>query len=303
MIPAKRARRTLSPRFLVLLLAVVLGSARGEIRVVGCDLLGPAFTQGLLDAGLRHRSELRVAFDGSLPGASRLEAGTADLGFLVSASDARESVGALESRPLAYFAVAVVVAAETPLARITLGQLAEVFGPREGAPRLRWSDLMVADHAGGGPIELHAPAPDSGLTHDLFRRGVLGGRSLRDTVRQQHDSVVLGRAVAAGPKALAFMAVPSASAAGLKIVPVATDARSPAFAPEPVELHAGRYPLRVTLRLVFRREARAQLAPLLGYLASDDAAERLRVGGWIPLPREVREEVAREWVVDANRRP
>jgi hypothetical protein len=303
MSPAKRARPTLRPRFLALLLAVVFESARGEIRVVGCDLLGPAFTQGLLEAGLRHRCEVRVAFDGSLPGSSRLEAGTADLGFLLSASDAKESVGVLESRPLAYFAVAVVVAAETPLARITLGQLAEAFGPREGAPRLRWSDLMVADHAGGGAIELHAPAPDSGLTHDLFRRVVLGGRSLRDTVHQQNDSVVLGRAVAASPKALAFMAVPPANAVGLTIVPVATDARSPAFAPDPVELHAGRYPLRLTLRLVFRREARAQLASMLGYLASDDAAERLRLGGWIPLPREVREEAAREWVADANRRP
>lgn len=303
MSPEKRARPTLGPRFLALFLAVVFGTARGEIRVVGCDLLGPAFTQGLLEAGLRHRCELSVAFDGSLPGASRLDAGTADLGFLLSASDAPESVGALESRPLACFAVAVVVSAETPLARITLGQLAEAFGPREGAPRLRWSDLKVVDHAGGGPIELHAPAPDSGLAHDVFRRVVLGGRLLRDTVQQQNDSVAVGRAVVASPKALAFMAVPPASAVGLKIVPVATDARFPAFAPEPAELHAGRYPLRVTLRLVFRREAQAQLAPLLGYLASNDAAERLQLGGWIPLPPEVREEVARGWTAGANRQP
>jgi hypothetical protein len=35
--------------------------------------------------------------------------------------------------------------------------------------------------------------------------------------------------------------------------------RSPAFAPEPAELDVGRYALRVTLRPVFRREARAQL--------------------------------------------
>jgi len=40
---------------------------------------------------------------------------------------------------LAYFAVAVVVAAETPLARITLGQSAEAFGPRE-AGTMQWEN-------------------------------------------------------------------------------------------------------------------------------------------------------------------
>ena len=75
----------------------MFGSAQGEIRVVGCDWLGPAFTRGSLDAGQRHRREFRVAFDGSFPGASRLEGGAADLGFLLSASAEPESVGALES--------------------------------------------------------------------------------------------------------------------------------------------------------------------------------------------------------------
>ena len=80
-------------RFLALLLVVVVGSARGEIRVVGYDLLGPAFTQSSLEEGLRHRCERRVAFDGNLSGASRLEAGLGSIGDLVGLSRERRCGG------------------------------------------------------------------------------------------------------------------------------------------------------------------------------------------------------------------
>ncbi len=274
-----------------------------EVRVVGSDLLGAGLTDGLLEAGGRAGLSVRVTFDGSLPGRERLERGTADFGLLVVEPDREEQGGGnLISRPLAYFAVAVTVAVENPLAKISLPQLAMIFGPRDRTATVRWGDLGSAEPWAGRPVEAVAPDPADGIGSDLFRRRVLGERVFRDGLALRRVQTDPLKPEARNPNVLEVMSVKGARASGLKVVPVSADARWSAYLPDAHDLHAGDYPLRLTLRLVYRRELAAQVQPLLEYLAGEAAAGWLLTAGWIPLPAEARNELARSGVPEVKPR-
>src|ERR1700693_5590878 len=84
----------------------------------------------------------------------------------------RGSLGLAEHSP----ALAVVVRADNPLARLTLVQLEAIFGtePRGGAPRIRtWDQLGLGGFWKGRTIELYGPDVYSG-TGRFFRHAVMG---------------------------------------------------------------------------------------------------------------------------------
>lgn len=278
--------------------ALSLASAvpvRAYLRVVGTDLLGSAFTAGLSDAGIRARIDLRVTLDGSVPGLSKLQTGSAGLGLFFLPPGAQPPAAPLRALPLAYLAVAVVAHAENPLANISLRQLASVFGPRDPGAIQRWGDLVLGDSWQTRPVVPHAPAPAGGLAHDLFRHAVLGERSFRENLQLHANADELIATAASNPGALAFIPWPVTNAPrGLKFVPISKDAVSPAYSPEARALHRGDYPLRLPLWIVFRGEACTELAPLLRILLSEEGAGLLAAAGVVPLPPEIRTELALE---------
>jgi len=269
-----------------------IGAAeRTALRIVGSDVLGADFTQRLFAAGSQARLNLHVTLDGSLPAAGRLQQGTADAGLLILAPGSATFPVGFRRVPLAYFAVAVVAAAENPLDRITPGQLTAVFGPRETATAPRWGDLGLAEPWATRAISLHAPAPAGGLAHDLFRHLVLGGRPLRDTVvLHKEGGQAVAPAVAARPGAIGFLPATDALSAGLKILAVGVTESSPAFRPEARALHLGRYLLRLPLELVYRETASPELAAFLQLALGEQGAALFASSGLIPSPAEARAE-------------
>jgi hypothetical protein len=279
----------------VLFLHGLLVPARAELKVVGTDLLGSPFTTGLLDAGVRARIALRVTLDGSLPGLTQLQAGSADLGLFLLHPGAPPPPASLRVVPLAYLAVAVAVHDENPLATISLGQLSSVFGTRTHGSIQRWSELGVGEPLLNRPISIYAPASTSGLAHDLFQHVVLGERAFRESLQLHANTDELIATAASNPGALAVIPWPPASTLrGLKLVRISKDSGALSFSPEATALHRGDYPLRLPLWLVFRDEVRAELTPLLRILLSDQGAALLAEAGLVAVPPEIRAEVIQE---------
>ena len=271
--------------------------------MVGSDALGPNFTQGLLELGARVRTELRVTLDGSLPAQGRLVAGNAELGLLITGPDAAAAPlpESLHSVAWGYWAVAVVVPAGNPVVELSLPQLAAIFGALESTSVQRWGELGLDDPLWQGrSVSFHAPAPVSGLAHDLFRYGVLQNRPFREKLTFHPTAAELIQAVASTPNAIGFVPLAGAEAAGIRILPLAVKRMGTAYRPEAEALHRGDYPLRLPLRLVFRRSAVTELQPLLQALLAEEGAALVRAAGFVPLPPEVRREVAREMAMLAG---
>ncbi|HVU24665.1 MAG TPA: phosphate ABC transporter substrate-binding protein, partial [Opitutus sp.] len=68
-----------------------------------------------------------------------------------------------------------------------------------------------------------------------------------------------------------------------------------AYAPTPEHVHAGNYPLRLPLWLVVRRAAAAADLEFLQFLVGDDVARALERAGFVPLPRQARDELRFEF--------
>lgn len=293
------ARRRLSLRLGrgLAVCSVALVSLQAEVRVVGSDVLGPNFTQAFLELGARARTELRVTLDGSLPARGQLVAGSADLGLLIAGPGAAGAPlpVSLHSVAWGYLAVAVVVPTGNPVAELSVPQLAAIFGSLESTSVQRWGELGLDEPLWQSRnVSFHAPAPVSGLAHDLFRHGVLQNRPLRENLTFHSTSAELIQAVASTPNAIGFVPLASADAAGVRILPIAVKRSGTAYRPEAAALHRGDYPLGLPLRLVFRRSAVEELQPLLQMLLAEEGAALVRAAGFVPLPPEVRREVARE---------
>jgi hypothetical protein len=131
-----------------------------EIRVVGCDLLGPDFAAALRAEAQRQEHDLTLALDGSHGGRARFEAGAADLALLVLRPEETPPAPPHRSVPLGYFTTVVLVPAASPLTEISLGELAGIFGADAPADHSRWGDLGLGGKWAARAIRPQALAPE-----------------------------------------------------------------------------------------------------------------------------------------------
>ncbi len=254
-----------------------------EVRVVGTDLLGLGFSQAVYAFAAERAFPVALALDGSRPGLVALEAGRADVALLTLPDDETTLPPGFASFPVAYHRAVVLVPATCPLPQVTLEQLAGAFGERLE----RWGDLGVEGAWAGAGIAPLAPEDGHDLALELFRRTVLHDRELQPRVARYRDTAALRDRFRGVSRVLALASAVPPDAA-VKAVPIAIDAREPAFLPTPENVHSGDYPLRLPVRLVFRREAVATLRPLLRFLAGDAAATHFERAGAMPLPASLR---------------
>ena len=275
--------------FVVLSLVMAL-PARADVRVVGSDLLGVEFSRALYEFGGRHGLTLALAFDGSRPGLDQLEAGRADLALVALPAEEEPAIAGAASLTLAYHALVVVVPAELPIEQLTLAELGGVFGESERGSLARWGDHGLGAEWASDAIALAAPAPAMGMMVDFFCRSVLRGRALKSTVMRFADESELARQLAEDRRTVALASIPAKGMPASKIVPIALRAGEPAFTPTPENLHAGDYPLRLPLHVVFRLESAVKVRPLLRFLFSEKLASTLERVGVVPLPSAARRQ-------------
>lgn len=276
---------------LVVGLIGLIGSAcAAELRIVGSDLLGADFTKACYVFSIREATPLAVIFDGSRPGLDQLKSGRADLALLTLPPADEPDASVFASLPLAWHRVVVIVPAVIPLERVTFSELAAVFGVGVPVSHNRWGDLGLTGEWSSSPITPLAPATRLGLTSENFRHAVLGDSALKPSVGRYDSAADLLQHLAGDSRAIALAPSLPAGATGLKLLSVALRSGDPAFSPTPENLHSGDYPLRLPLRIVFRREATAKLLPVLRWLLSDAAAVALERAEIVPVPESLRRQ-------------
>lgn len=260
---------------------------RAEVRVVGTDLLGVEFSKALYDFAGRSRMPLALAFEGSRPGLDRLKSGQADLAMIILPAGEEQATTGFESIVVAYQCVVVLVAPACPLERVTCEQLAAIFGTEGSAGGIRWSELGCDGES--GPSLIVPTAPDVGmhLTLEYFRQAVLRRGVLRPGIGRYRLRTELSALFAGESRVLAIAPAPPEPEVA-KVIAVAMGPKSPAFLPTPENVHAGNYGLRLPVRVIFRRETRAALRPLLRFLQGDEAAGPFAAAGMVPLPPAIR---------------
>lgn len=269
---------------------MTLAPIRAELRMVGTDLLGVDFSKALYDFAGRHNLTLALAFDGSRPGLDQLKAGRADL--VLFALPPEEDAGLLgcESAVLAFHRVVVLVPPDAPLAKVSLDQLGGIFGTGGAVSYARWGELGVAGDWSGSGIAPHAPVAGFGIAAELFRHTVLLDRSFKTNVARYESIADLPSLLAGDSRAIILAAAPLPKAGAAKLVPVALRADDPAFLPTPENLRSGDYPLRLPLRVAFRRESARALQPLLRFLFSDELVTQLERADVVALPAASRRQ-------------
>jgi ABC-type phosphate transport system substrate-binding protein len=190
-------------------------------------------------------------------------------------------------------AQAVFVNTRNPLERITLPQLAAVFGR---SPTItRWGQLGLTGEWADRPIVLHAPPRVTPNAMSMQMMALHGG-AWNETLREA-SAADTAKAIAADPSALGFGGFEDGGA-GLKALAVARDANSPAIEGTGETVSGGRYPLvrYMYIRLQGKpgQALPASLREFLRYVLSRQGQEPILYSGYFPLTaREAAEELAK----------
>jgi phosphate transport system substrate-binding protein len=273
----------------LVLCASVAATLRADVRVVGTDLLGMPFSQALY-AAAPNRIVLALAFDGSKPGLAELSAGRADLALFTATPELETVAARFATLTVAYHRVLVLAPRGCPLEQISLAQLVAIFARSDLPAPQRWAELGATGAWAEAPIAAVAPEVGVGFALEFFRRGALRDAPLRATIARYRSPAELARLLSGESRALAIAGSPPENSAAVKIIAVSTSgsaagsATEPAFLPTPENLHSGDYPLRLPLKIAYRREAAGELGPLLRFLAGDGAAPHFEAAGLVPLP-------------------
>jgi phosphate transport system substrate-binding protein len=274
--------------FAVLVLGFSLGSfavvhgapASPELRVVGTDLLGLNFSRALYDFAGKHDLRIALALDGSRPALDALKAGRAHLALLVLPAEEEGALRDFGAMTIGYHRVMVVAPAACPLERVTLEQLATVFG--DAAKGDRWSDLGLEGEWCNTPVTALVPEVGSGIAAEFFHHVVLHDRPFRPTAGRYRDLAALRARFKGEARPLALVAHLPDDVPELKVLALAAGTSSPAFLPTVENLQSGEYPLHLPLRAVFRREDAARLRPLLEFLTDGELTLHLERAGVVP---------------------
>jgi ABC-type phosphate transport system substrate-binding protein len=256
---------------LLLFLFFFLTAVRSEIRVVGSDLLGNDFIDGLTAYSKRNDFGLKLTMEGSRTGLERLKSGEAELA-------------------VAYHTAVVVVPASLPLTQITVAQLNAIYGDDSQSGIKRWTDLGVTGEWAQRNILPIIPGPGGGLTYDLFRYTVLTAPALKPTVSVQPGLGETLTRIRGDEGGMAIMPLLPANQPRLKALLVARGSQDVAFGPTQNNIHSGDYPIRLPVYLVFRKDAARRIQSALRYLLSEDAVPLWEKAQLVPLPIQVRNQ-------------
>lgn len=259
--------------FLVMCAVPVVGYA-SALRVAGSDLPGEAFEAALAMFAKRENVELTVEFAGSRSGLDDLKNGRADLALVAFAPDETPPDAAVYvMKPLAYRIAVVAVPEHIGMTQVSFNALDGFFGASGPAGFAIWKDAGVVGSVAPLGVSTHILEGDGGgLSVDLFARTALRVPKLKSSVLRYDRFEALRTQVAAPEGGLAVLPYVPPPGSGLRALLVAKAEGEPAFGPTRDNIHAGDYPLRLPVYLVYRAESVAKLGMLLEFLSSEEAA-------------------------------
>jgi len=276
------------------LLVPLVPSFAEPIRLVGSDLVSETLGPDLRAFATANDLALAVDLRGSRLGMETLQAGGADLGLVVFGAEDAPPGPEFANSIVGYLTTVVVVPVTVPLTQIHFGQLAGVYGASEVTNFKRWSELGVSGSWGVRGITAVAVSRRSGLAIDLFRYQVLKTPDLKPTVVQFDDVARATGRISGEEGGIALLPSPPEESAPLKVLLVAKGERDVAYGPTAENLHTGDYPLRLPVRIVFRKTDAKRLNFLIRHLLADETAPALLKAGVVPLPVQARNQLVFE---------
>jgi len=190
-------------------------------------------------------------------------------------------------------AQAVFVNASNPVERLTMQQLAAIFGR---SPTItRWGQLGLTGEWANRPITLDVPPLVTPNAMSMQIMALRGG-AWSNTV---HEASVAdtAKSIAADAAAMGFGGFEDGGP-GLRPVPIARDASSPAISATHESASSGRYPLTRYMYIRLQRNPGeplpAAIKEFLRYVLSRQGQEPILYSGYYPLTaQEVKEELAK----------
>jgi len=264
------------------------------IRVTGSNLLGERFAEAAAKFARSNDVVVRLELHGTRPAIEELRAGNADLGLFLLPTGEAPPGEPLTSRVIGYQVAVVLVPAASPLRQLTTAQLRGLFARSAGDAFSRWGELNVIGDWASRPIALRALAPADGLAFPIFQHVILAEGEARTTLEFSPTPEALAGRLQAAENSIGVTGIPAADAKGFKILALATSPTEPAYAPTPENVHAGSYPLRMSLYVAFRRQSAPELQQFLKFILSDDGAAALAPAHFVPLPLGARNQLVFE---------
>jgi ABC-type phosphate transport system substrate-binding protein len=270
--------------------AAGLAAQQPSLRMEGSDLLGATIVAALESRADEMGSHIVADFRGSRPARDRLLAGVADLAIVVENADAVKLPEEWISVTLGYFTVLIVSKGDLPVDQLSFGNLAQIFGANSAVALTRWGDFGAAGVWGSVPVTGHVTQPGEGLSQILFAHLVLSDGRFKTSVIKHPRTAETWEAIKEDDGGLGIVPWMPAGANNAKVLLIAAGADQVAFGPTPQNIHAGDYPLRVPLKLIFARSRAPELLDWLRFWYSDGMEEILTQVGVVALPVSARNQ-------------
>lgn len=251
------------------------------VRIKGSDTIGGSLGPALAHAFRSVRPDVHVIIEalGTSTAFPGLFDGSADLGAAsrpISASEAAqaEALGlALEETVIGYDGIAIVVHPSSPIAALSMDQLAGIFAGR------------ITDRAAlglaPGPIRLLG-RPDYSGTHKFFEDRVLKPNlfAFADGIEELEHSDAIVHAVAGDPNAIAYVGASYVNAR-VKMLPIAARGSAPVAAAE-ATIRDGTYPIYRPLLVYSIGSPSGAAADFLRFALSAEGHAIVRRSGFVP---------------------
>ncbi len=272
-------------------LAVASGQTPG-LRVEGSDLLGEGVVAVLQARAAEMGQTVQANFKGSRPAQDRLVADVSDMAVVVEPLDAEPWSDEWGVVTLGYFTALIVAKHDLPVEQLSYADLAQIFGANSAVAANRWGDFGAPGGWSSVPIVGLVTSPDQGLAHVLVAHAVLNDGAFKGSIRRHETPAAALKALQEADGGLAIVPwIPAVETkAETKSLLVAATGDQVAFGPTPQNLHAGDYPLRAPVRLVFKRDRAPALLDWLRFWFSDEMAAALAEVGVVGLPMGARNQ-------------
>jgi phosphate transport system substrate-binding protein len=185
-----------------------------------------------------------------------------------------------------YDALAVYIHKDNPLNKLTIEQLAGIYG--EDGKITKWSQLGMKNPACSNDEIIRVSRQSNSGTYHYFRETLLGKeKDFKLGSRDLHGSKDVVELVGRTPCAIGYSGMGYATE-HVKKVKISREAGKPAYEPSLKTALDGTYPIARPLYMYSLGEPTAEVKKYLEWIYSDVGQGIVEHGGYVPLPQEER---------------
>jgi len=269
----------------------------GKLSSVGSDTLANLMTLWTEHFGKKYpKVQIQVQAAGSSTAPPALTEGTSSFGPMSRQMKDKE-IQAFEEKygykptaiPVAIDALAVFVHKDNPVKGLTLPQVDAVFSANSTCGYEKnvksWGDLEIKGSLAKKDIQLYGRNSVSG-TYGYFKEVALCDGDFKNTVNEQPGSAAVVLSVTESPNAIGYSGM-GYRTAGVKAVPLATEAGGEFVEANGENALSGDYPLARALYVYVNKKPNEPLAPLerefVKLMLSKEGQEVVVKDGYVPL--------------------